>query len=110
MWLTKERKYARFTLKTRNRSTALEKAKLHYHELMEQQIAGKAYFSLTTKQGVERYVKQREKAVAAKTLGAGRLGTIKTHLEHWLDFIVRDTKLRELGRNDCEDYLILGIK
>ena len=59
MWLAKERKYARFTLKTRNRSTALEKAKLHYHELMAQQIAGKAYFSLTAKQGVEKYVKLR---------------------------------------------------
>jgi hypothetical protein len=33
LWLAKERKYARFSLKTRNQNTALEKAKLHYHEL-----------------------------------------------------------------------------
>ena len=33
MWLAKEHKYARFSLKTRNKSTAIDKAKLHYHEL-----------------------------------------------------------------------------
>ena len=50
MWLTKERKYARFSLRTRNRDTAIDKAKKHYHELMAQQLSGKTYFSMTTKQ------------------------------------------------------------
>jgi hypothetical protein len=40
MWLTKERKYARFSLKTRSKSTAIDKAKLHYHELMAGGTAG----------------------------------------------------------------------
>ena len=53
MWLAKEGKYARFSLKTRNQSTAVDKAKLFYHELMAQQLQGKSYFSLTTKAGVE---------------------------------------------------------
>jgi len=53
MWLAKERKYARFSLKTRNRSTAIDKAKLHYHELMALQLSGRSYYSYTTKQGVE---------------------------------------------------------
>jgi hypothetical protein len=61
MWLTKERKYARFSLRTRNRDTAIDKAKKHYHELMAQQLSGKTYFSMTTKQAVEEYVKQRQK-------------------------------------------------
>jgi hypothetical protein len=37
MWLNAERKYARFSLKTRNRDTAIDKAKKHFHELMAQQ-------------------------------------------------------------------------
>jgi hypothetical protein len=41
MWLAKEHKYARVSLKTRNRSTAIDKAKLHYHELMAGQLQGK---------------------------------------------------------------------
>lgn len=104
IWLTKERKYARFSLKTRNKSTAIDKAKLHYHELIAQQLQGKTYFSITTKIGVERYLEQRWKDAEAGLIVTGRFSTIKTHLEHWLDFIHRDVKLKELERTDCENY------
>lgn len=105
MWLTQERKYARFSLKTRNRDTAIDKAKKHYHELKAAELSGKRYFSLTAKQGVDQYLKQREQEVGvAGGIVKGRLGTIKTHLEHWLDYIGRDTKLKELERTDCENY------
>jgi integrase len=105
MWLGKEKKYARFSLRTRNRDTAIDKAKKYYHELMSQQLAGKTYFSKTAKQGVEEYLKQRALDVEAELIVKGRYGTIKTHLEHWLDFVGRDTKLKELERTDCENYL-----
>ena len=105
MWLGKEKKYARFSLRTRNRDTAIDKAKKYYHELMAQQLAGKTYCSKTIKQGVEEYLKQRALDVEAELIVKGRYGTIKTHLEHWLDFIGRDTKLKELERTDCENYL-----
>jgi integrase len=102
--LAKERKYARFSLRTRNRDTAIDKAKKYYHELMAQQLAGKTYFSMTSKQGVEEYIKQRTKDMEAGLIVKGRLGTIKTHLEHWLKFIGKDTKLKEMERTDCENY------
>ena len=105
MWLSKEKKYARFSLKTRSESTAIDKAKDYYHELKAQEKSGKSYFSKTTKQGVEEYLQQRQKDVEAELIVKGRFGTIKTHLEHWLNFIGRDTKLKELERTDCENYL-----
>jgi integrase len=105
MWLSKEKKYARFSLRTRNRDTAIDKAKKQYHQLMSQQLSGKTYFSKTTKQGVEEYLKQRQLDVEADLIVKGRYSTIKTHLEHWLEFIGRDTKLKELERTDCENYL-----
>ena len=55
MWLGKEKKYAHYSLRTRNRDTAIDKTKKYYHELMAQQLVGKTYFSETTKQGVEEY-------------------------------------------------------
>jgi len=61
MWLAKEGKYARLSLKTRNRSTAIDKAKLRYHELMAQQGQGKSYFSKTTRQGVDEYLQEAAK-------------------------------------------------
>ncbi|WP_062309174.1 tyrosine-type recombinase/integrase [Polynucleobacter sinensis] len=111
MWLVKEHKYARFSLKTRNKSTAIDKAKLHYHELKAGELAGKKYFSLTTKIGVEKYLENREKEIGQPNgIVKGRYGTIKTHLEHWLNFIGRDVKLKELERTDGEDYLVNRTK
>ena len=104
LWLPKEHKYARFSLKTRNKSTAIDKAKLHYHELMALQLTGKSYFSITTKIGVEMYLKQRMKDVEAQLIVPGRYNTVQTHLKHWLDFVGRDVKLKELERTDCENY------
>jgi hypothetical protein len=97
IWLKKEQKYARFTLKTRNKSTAIDKAKLHYHELMAGQLAGKTYFSITTKKGVEMYLAEREKDVTAGIIVKGRFSVIRTQLTHWLNIIGKDTKLKELG-------------
>jgi hypothetical protein len=104
MWLANEKKYARESLRTRNRDTAEAKAKKRYHELMAQQLAGKTYFSMTAKQGVEEYIKQRTKDTEAELIVKGRLSTIKTHLEHWLKCVGKDIKIKEMERTDCENY------
>lgn len=65
---------------------------------------GKTYFSITTKEGVTKYLEHRLKDVESGLIVVGRHTTIKTHLQHWLEFIGKDTKLKELERTDCEDY------
>lgn len=104
MWLSKERKYVRESLKTRSESTAVDLAKTKYLRILGALENGKTYFSLTTKEGVEKYLAQRWKDAEAGAIGKGRYGTIKTHLEHWLNYIKRDTKLKELRITDCENY------
>jgi len=110
MWLAGEGKYARKSLKTRSRSTAIDRGREYYLELLANQKMGKKYFSLTAKEGVEKYLASRQRDVDAGIIVKGRLGTIKTHLEHWLEFIGRDTKLKELERTDCEDYFHSRLK
>ena len=110
MWLPKEHKYARFSLKTRNKSTAKDKAELHYHELKVLEKSGKTYFSKTTKMGVEMYLEERKKDVEAGIIVKGRFSVIRTQLNHWLDVIGRDTKLKELERTDCENYFLERTK
>lgn len=102
-WLTKERKYARFSLKTNNLNTAKHEAERHYYELKALEYGGRTYFSKTAKDGVATYLAKREKDIGIN-ITKGRFSTIKTHLEHWLNFIKRDTKLKELQITDCEDY------
>jgi hypothetical protein len=65
---------------------------------------GKTYFSLNTKEGVNQYLEHRKKDVESGLIVKGRYTTIKTHLQHFLDFIGKDTKLKELERIGCEDY------
>ncbi len=110
MWLEKEHKYYRKSLKTTNQSTAIQLAKNLYHQVHADSLSGKTQFSLTTKQGVEMYISYREKDVSTGVIVKERLGTIKTHLEHWLSFIKKDTKLRELQRTDCENYILSRTK
>lgn len=106
MWLPKEHKYARFSLKTRNKATAKDKAELHYHELKVLEHSNRTYFSKTTKQGVEMYLEERAKDVEAGIIVKGRFSVIRTQLNHWLSVIGKDTKLKELERTDCENYFL----
>jgi integrase len=109
MWLPKENKYARQSLRTKNKSIALEKGKDIYLEILASNKAGKTYFSLTTKQGVEKYLENKQKEVGTN-IKKGRYGTIKTHLEHWLNFIEKDKRLKDLHRMDCENYYLERTK
>lgn len=104
MWLTREQKYVRKSLQTTNADVATDRAKKLYLSLFAEQEAGKTYYSLTVEQGVERYLKNREGDVAAKLIVPQRLVTIRSHLQHWQDFIGRTTKLRDLTKDSCEDY------
>ena len=110
MWLPNEHKYARFSLKTRSKSTAIDKAESHYYELKVMEKQGKSYFSITTRMGVEMYLEHRKKDVANGFIVIGRYNTISTHLNHWLTFIGKDVKLKELERTDCEDYFASRTK
>ena len=60
MWLPKENKYARKSLRTRSEATAIEKGKAAYLEIYANLQQGKSYFSITTKEGVEKYLSFRQ--------------------------------------------------
>ena len=103
-WLEKERRYVRLSLKTKNQVSAIETAKKHFVKIKSETDSGKTYYSKTTKDGVLLYLEYRKGHIDSRTTKSivkGRYGTIRAHLEHWLDFIERDTKLKELDRYSC---------
>lgn len=79
MWLPNEHKYARFSLKTRSKSTAIDKDKSHYCALKVMEKQGKSYFSIITKIGVEMFLEYRKKEIGTHIV-AGRYTTISNHL------------------------------
>jgi site-specific recombinase XerD len=104
MWLEREGKYARKSLRTRSQSTAVERAKRLYMEISAHQLSGKTYFSLTVKQGVAQYLAARERDVQLGLITRDRYITLRSQLKHWQEFIGRETRLKELDTEDCEDY------
>ena len=106
-WLVKERRYVRLSLKTKNQVSAIETAKKHFVKIKSETDSGKTYYSKTAKDGVLMYLEYRKGHIDSRTTKSivkGRYGTIRAHLEHWLDFIERDTKLKELDRDSCAEY------
>ena len=93
MWLAKKNKYARKYLRTRSETTAVERSEVAYLEIYANLQQGKTYFSIATKEGVQQYVDFRKRDVEMGHIVSGRLATIATHLQHWLSFIGKDTKL-----------------
>jgi integrase len=106
-WLEKERRYVRLSLKTKSQVSAVETAKKHFVKIKSETDSGKTYYSKTAKDGVLMYLEYRKGHIDSRTTKSivkGRYGTIRAHLEHWLDFIERDTKLKELDRDSCSEY------
>jgi len=106
-WLEKERRYVRLSLKTKNVDIATDRAKKHFVSIKSVTDSGRTYYSKTTKDGVLMYLEYRKGHIESRTsksIVKGRYGTIRAHLDHWLDFIERDTKLKELDRDSCAEY------
>ena len=89
---------------SRVKARVIEKGKAAYLEIYANLQQGKTYFSITKKEGVEKYLSFRQQDVKLGHIVKGRHTTIATHLQHFLSFIGKDTKLKELERTDCENY------
>jgi hypothetical protein len=94
------------------RADALEKAEDLYAEMRVAKKQGKKYFSISIKDAVAKYLEFRKKDVG-KGRGAGivegRYGTIKAHLNHFLNYVHKDAKVKDLGKNTLVEYEREGI-
>jgi integrase len=104
MYLRADKRYVVKSLQTTSMQIAIDKGKDLFHEIYSQVKSGKKLFSLTTKEAVQLYLDYRKIDVSNGTIVSGRYGTITTHLEHFLDFIGRDTRLRDIQADSAEDY------
>lgn len=110
MWLKNEGRYLRQSLKTKQMATAKDLAQKKFFQVKHDEEVGRKQFSKTTKQGVQEYLEKREKDIEIGQVKKSRVGNIRTYLNHWLDFIGRDTKLRDLKALDCSEYAFARIK
>tara|TARA_B100001059_G_scaffold167295_1_gene166893 strand:+ start:240 stop:536 length:297 start_codon:yes stop_codon:yes gene_type:complete len=81
IWLPKEYKHARKSQLTRSEATAVQKNISAYLEIYANPQQGKIYFSITTKEGVEKYLSFCKRDVELGHIVKGRLTTIATRLQ-----------------------------
>ena len=107
MWLADEDKYFRQSLRTKNREDAIHKAEDMYAELRYLKKQGKKIYSISIKQAVEMYLTYKKNFVGisgANSIVIGRWNTIRTHLNHFLDYVKKDAKVKDLGLNTLLSY------
>ena len=104
LWLEKEKKYVRRSLRTRKRTEAVELAKDMYLEMYANIKQGKSYYSITCEQAAEKYLEARLKDYEVGQISLSRYRTIRTHLKTWKEFIGAKKRLKDLTRKDCEGY------
>ena len=106
MWLPKENRYERRSLKTQYVETAIEKAEGLLIEIRQKISKGESIGSLNCAYGVKRYLDYRRKEVSDTGEGIviNRWKTLELHLRHWLEYIGSQRKLKELDISDCLGY------
>lgn len=99
-WLPTEKKYARKSMRTKSLDTAEERGKQEFYRLQTDINSGRKYFSIDIKKGVELYLNFRHnEIITERTQGGiveGRWHTIRSHLNHFLAFVGKDTKVTHL--------------
>ena len=104
MWIRAENKQYRQSLRTNHIELAEEKAEDLYYEIRHKLQNNKRVFSPSCKSAVEMYVRHRENDVKNKYITAERLSCIKGQLNHFLNYIHKDTVLTDLHRKSMSSY------
>ncbi len=104
MWIAEEKKYVRKSLKTRDLKTAIERGKTLYLEMYSDVRTGKKIFGITVGELVEQYLEWRREDASTGRITAERVGTIRAHLKHFVDYKGHSLKLCELDRQSLYDF------
>ena len=104
MWISKEGKHYRKSLKTTDFNTAMSSAKELSRTLSSDTVFGKQIFGITLGELIDEYLEYRDLDVKIKKITPGTWRTLQSHLKHLLRIKDYDTKLSELDSECLIDY------
>lgn len=111
MYVKKEQKHYRKSLKTSDLETALMRGRELGMQLSTNVLQGKRVFGQSIQEAVELYLEDREKDIGIKGgIVKGRWDTIKTQLKHFVKVVGKNTKVAELDRGSIFEYVRLRNK
>ena len=104
MWIKDEKKYIRESLRTRDKTLAIEEAKrrfLNYHNMVK---SGQKIFSLPISELRERYLVHIDELTRARQISKGRQSNIKTYTRRCEEFLGKGTKVANVDRKKFQEY------
>jgi len=113
IWLADEDKYFRQSLRTKNKEDAIEKGEELFWTIKLDKKNGKKIYSISIAKAVQKYIEYRKNDVGIDGDGGiviGRWKTIITHLNHFLNYVKKDAKVKELGTNTLISYQKEGVE
>ena len=106
-WISSEGKYVRKSLRTKIRSDAIELAKKEYLAIEYARQNDKKLFGVSIVEAADAFLANKGKQVGRQIV-AGRLATIKAHLQHFLDYVGVGTKLQNISKRCLKSFEIDG--
>lgn len=104
MWVPNEKKYIRKSLRTRDFQSAQDQAEKMVYEAMSDIHTGRKIFGITLQELCDKYLEWRQEDVEVGNITAGRFGTIRTQLRHFMNFRSPNLRVAELNTDSYYDY------
>ena len=104
IWVPNEKKYIRKSLRTRDFQSAQDQAEKMVYEAMSDIHTGRKIFGITLQELCDKYLEWRQEDVEVGNITAGRFGTIRTQLRHFMNFRSPNLRVAELNTDSYYDY------
>ena len=104
MYVADEKRYVRKSLKTRDKTLAIERAKKDFIFFQAKIQNGEKLFSITAQELVNRYRLFEQERLDGHQISEGRFSNIKTHTNRYLDFVSKTEKIQNISNKKFREY------
>jgi integrase len=104
MYVADEKRYVRKSLKTRDKTLAIERAKKEFIFYQAKIQNGEKLFSITTQDLVNRYRLFEQERLDGQQISEGRFSNIKTHTNRYLEFVTKSEKIQNISSKKFREY------
>jgi len=109
-WISAEKKHFKKSLRTKNLEDAKDKARKQYYSMMGKVEAGMRVFSITAGDLVEKYLEHQQARADGGMISQRRIGTIRTYLKHFLEFVGKGRMMDTINKEKYKDYYLFRRK
>jgi integrase len=104
MWIEKEQKYVRKSLKTKELEIARQRAEKQILETLGIISSGKKVFGVTVEELIKQFLEQKRKDAANGYITNSRISVLRTYLKHFAAYLRNNKMVGSLDSQSCFDY------